>query len=121
MLMTLAEKTMLPPSRHLYGYVGLTSQYALMGLYIKISLGCLDDHCLLSVDSRALEDADESEHEARQSNKDHRTDKRPVKPLEIPLSSTEEPAAEPQQRDFGDTRRPGEHNLEDDVEFLHGR
>jgi hypothetical protein len=42
-LMTLAEKTILPPSRHLYGYLGLTSQYALIGLHIIVSL---DDHGL---------------------------------------------------------------------------
>lgn len=73
------------------------------------------------VDSRALEDTDESEHQARQCNEDHRTDESPVKPLKIPLSSPEEPTAEPQQRDFGDTRRPGEHDLEDNVKLLHGR
>lgn len=33
MLITLAEKTMSPSLMHLYGYVGATSQYALVGLY----------------------------------------------------------------------------------------
>lgn len=32
MLITLAEKTMSPSLRHLWGYSGLTSQYALIGL-----------------------------------------------------------------------------------------
>lgn len=94
MLITLAEKTMSPSFMHLCGYVGATSQYALMGLGHKL-VKCLDQDRYRKMNPRALEDTEESEHEDGKRDKDHGSDKSPVVDHKAALSSTKKPSTEP--------------------------